>query len=93
MTTPPHETAAEVAGRITVPTADEMRDWPVTVSVPTGGRPYGLGREASYRAAAAGQLPGAIRVGRRWCVVTAELRRALGVDDGHQNGHQEDKPT
>jgi hypothetical protein len=61
------------------PTADEMASWPVTVPVPQAGRALGLGREASYRAAAAGELPGAFRVGRRWRVISATLRRALGV--------------
>ena len=62
------------------PTLAEMSTWPVSVDVPTAGRALGLGREAAYRAAACGQLPGAIRVGRRWRVVTAHLRRALGAE-------------
>jgi hypothetical protein len=61
------------------PTAADIAAWPVTVDAPTAGRALGLGREASYRAAAAGELPGAIRVGRRWRVITARLAAALGI--------------
>ena len=63
----------------TPPTPDEMLRWPVTVDVVQAGRAFGLGREAAYRAAAAGELPGAIRIGRRWRVISARLREALGV--------------
>ena len=69
---------AGVAARI-APTADDLANWPLTVSVPEAGRALGLGREASYHAAAAGELPGAVRIGKRWRVVTSHLRAALGV--------------
>ena len=48
--------------------------------VPVAGRlAFGLGRNASYRAAANGQLP-AVRVGGRVVVPTAKLRALLGLD-------------
>jgi hypothetical protein len=72
--------SAGVAAR-TTPTAEDLRNWPLTVSVPQAGRALGIGREASYIAAYTGQLPGAIRIGQRWRVVTATLRAALGVTE------------
>lgn len=39
----------------------------------------GLGRSSAYSAVARGDLP-AIRIGRRWVVPTAALRRLLGLD-------------
>lgn len=51
-----------------------------TMPVPEAGRiAYNLGRDASYAAAARGDLP-TIRVGRKLRVPTAALRRLLGLD-------------
>ena len=77
---------------IAPPTPDELATWPVTIDVPAAGRCFGLGREASYRAAAAGELPGAIRVGRRWRVVTSRLIEFLGVEPP-DNGEDSPGPT
>lgn len=49
-----------------------------TVSVVTGGASAGLGRDGSYRAAAAGQLP-VIRLGRELRVVSAKMLAMLGI--------------
>jgi len=39
-----------------------------------------LGRTALFDAARRGELPGAIRIGRRWIVGTMALLRALGIE-------------
>jgi hypothetical protein len=65
--------------RDTRPTAAELQSWPVIVDVVTAGACFGLGRDASYAAARAGDLPGVVRIGRKYAVVTAALRQALGV--------------
>ncbi len=57
-----------------------LEDLPPTVTVPEAGRICGIGRNAAYRAAAAGQLP-TIRIGRRLLVPTAQLLRMLGVEE------------
>ena len=51
-----------------------------TIEVPEAGRVFGLGRSASYAAAARGEIP-TLRIGRRLVVPTAQLRRLLGLDD------------
>jgi hypothetical protein len=48
---------------------------------PTGGRALGLGRSATYEAAARGEIPGLIRIGHKYVVATAALRDALHLDD------------
>ena len=50
-----------------------------TVSVPDGGAWFGLGRSASYAAAATGELP-TIRIGRTIRVPVARARQMLGLD-------------
>ena len=74
-------------------TPAELRGLPVTLSVPEAGRMIGLGREAAYRAAKDGQLPGALQIGKRWRVVTSRLIEFLGVsppDNGE--GRPDDQP-
>ena len=51
-----------------------------TMSVPAAGRLLGLGRDASYRAAAEGRIP-VLRFGKLMRVPTAALRQMLGLDD------------
>jgi hypothetical protein len=71
-----------MSGRARVPTAAEVRRWPVTVDVVTAGRCFGLGRDASYRAAADKSLPvPVLRLGRRLLVTRAALLDALGIDE------------
>lgn len=60
------------------PTLAEIREWPATVDVPTGGLPFGLSRSHSYELVKTGQFPArVIRVGSRYRVVTASIIRAL----------------
>lgn len=61
-----------------LPTAEES---PTIDLWPTAGQALGLGRTTTYRRAAEGDFPGAMKVGPRlYRVATAEFRRALGLD-------------
>lgn len=61
-------------------TMDELATLPVTVDVVTAGRAFGLGKSTAYSHAKNGTFPCKVkRVGSRWVVLTADLRRALGV--------------
>lgn len=69
------------------PSVEEILGWPVTVDVPTAGRCWLLGREASYRAARSGEFPvEVIRVGRRLVVTRASVIAALGIGHGDARG-------
>jgi hypothetical protein len=48
---------------------------------PDAGQALGLSRPATYRAAARGEIPGAMRIGNNWRVATATLRKALGLEE------------
>lgn len=60
-----------------------MNSYPPTMSVADAGRVFfGLGRNASYDAAARGDIP-TIRIGQRKLVVpTARMLDLLGMDPG-----------
>ncbi len=58
-----------------IPTVSER---PV-LTIPEAGALLGLGRSASYGAAARGELP-VLRFGRKWVVPTARVRALLGLD-------------
>jgi predicted DNA-binding transcriptional regulator AlpA len=65
-----------------VPTTAELRRWPVTVSLVEAGRCWSLGRDTSYRMAAAGTFPvPVLRLGRRMVVTRAAILNALGIAD------------
>lgn len=71
-----------LAGRVTVPTPDDIRAWPVTVPITTAGRCWGLGRDASYRAARQGTFPVKVTViGTRTVVARSAIMAALGVPE------------
>jgi hypothetical protein len=55
----------------------------VAIGVPEAGKLFGLGRDASYKAAKCGELP-TIRFGRREMVLVALLRRLIVGDLPHQ---------
>jgi hypothetical protein len=57
---------------------ETLRNLPPTITVPHAGRLLGLGRDAAYRAAAAGELP-TIKFGRRLFVPTIRLLKLLGL--------------
>jgi excisionase family DNA binding protein len=50
-----------------------------TVSVERAGQLLGISRGSAYEGVRSGEIP-AIRLGHRWVVPTASLRRLLGVD-------------
>ena len=66
------------------PLLDDLSGLPPTLTVPHAGRLVGLGRDAAYRAAAAGELP-TIKFGRRLFVLTARLLELLGVSAGSRS--------
>ena len=60
---------------------DELLALPTTVSVETAARAIGLGRTRAYQLARRGQFPcKVIRIGTSYRVVTADLRRLLGLE-------------
>ena len=62
-------------------TADQAREIlsPPTISVVNAGRVLGMSRSVAYDALARGDIPH-IRTGRRIRVLTAPLRRKLGME-------------
>lgn len=67
---------------IDVPTAEQVRQLPVVVDVPTAGRCFGLGRDGSYDLARQGQFPvPVLRLGRSLRVTRASLLQALGINE------------
>jgi len=60
-------------------TLDEARGWPAAVDLPDAADAIGISRAQAYVAAKRGDFPArVITVGRRYKVVTADLRRVLG---------------
>jgi hypothetical protein len=62
-------------------TRDELLALPTVVPLwPTAGRAWGMGKTASYEAAARGDFPCPVRrLGNRWVVVTEQLLESLGI--------------
>jgi hypothetical protein len=55
-------------------------DQPVVPMWPTAARPFKVARSRSYQLASRGEFPvEVLRVGGNWMVVTANLRRKLGL--------------
>jgi hypothetical protein len=73
---------ADFASASVLPTAEERPTIPLwdDEDQPSAGRALRLSRSATYAAARAGQIPGVFRVGGRWLVATATLRKALDLD-------------
>jgi hypothetical protein len=57
----------------------EIMERPTVPLWPHAGMAYGLGRDATYKAAHAGQIE-VLRMGRLIKAVTAPMRRRLGLD-------------
>lgn len=71
-------------------TRDELLALPVSVDVPTAGKAFGISKLTAYRLVKSGDFPvPVIYVGRKVVVPRASLLRALGIDEGAQNGEQE----
>ena len=76
------ERRREPSHAVSVPTPDEIRQFRATVDVPTAGRCWGLGRDASYRLARAGRFPvHVLELGGRLRVTRASIMEALGIPD------------
>jgi excisionase family DNA binding protein len=61
---------------------DEDRpDERVTITVSEAAARIGISRASAYEAARRGDLPGVLRVGRRYVVSRRALERALGNDE------------
>ena len=54
-----------------------MNDERLTISIHEAARTLGIGRDLTYQLAQRGQLPGAVRLGRKWRVCRPVLERAL----------------
>lgn len=62
-------------------TLADLRRLPPTVSLPTAGRFFRLGRAKAYELHTAGAFPCAVlQIGERYHVRTADLAAALGID-------------
>jgi hypothetical protein len=61
-----------------------------TIDVPTAGRLLGIGRDAAYAAAAAGQIPVLKLGGRRLRVPVPRLLALLGVDSSEPSAPEND---
>jgi len=55
-------------------------DQPTVPIWPTTAKALDLSRSSAYLAAQRNEIPGLMRIGGRWVVATAALRRALGLD-------------
>lgn len=64
-------------------TPDELASLPVTVSLVTAARAFGLGRTKAHELARAGEFPcRVLRVGERYRVPRVAILEALGIDSG-----------
>jgi len=62
---------------MTLPTPEEE---PTVELWPTAGRALGIGRCLTYELAGRNEFPGLIRMGSKYRVSTAALRKYLGMD-------------
>lgn len=63
-------------------TPEELDGLGVSTDVRTAARAFGIGKTMAYQLAAAGRFPCKVhRIGSRWVVSTADLRRALGITE------------
>lgn len=65
---------------VTTPLSQEELDQlPVSTTLRTAARAFGIGKSMAYELAGRGEFPcRVVRIGSRWVVPTAELRAALG---------------
>lgn len=79
--------------------AAEVAALPPVITVRTAARVLGFHEDYLYRLANAGELPGAVRLGSRWRVVTSRFLQGYGIeaDDGDKrpnlrvvHGHAEE---
>ncbi len=66
---------------VDAPTLDDIRSWPATVDLATGGRPFGISRSYAYELAKRGEFPAkVIQVGGKARVVTASILAILSAE-------------
>lgn len=66
------------AGAATLPTLDDIRTWPATVSVPAACGAFGIGRSYGYELVKRGEFPArTLKVGGRVRVITASVLAEL----------------
>ena len=53
---------------------------PATMTIEEAARLLGIGRQTAYDLAARGELPGALRLGKRWIVSRKKIEVWLNVD-------------
>lgn len=63
-------------------TRDELLALPAAIDLPTAGRAFGFGRNKAFELARRGEFPvRVLRLGNSYRVPTAEVLRALGIDE------------
>jgi len=73
---------------------DELLALPSIVNVETAARAVGCGRTLAYELVRSGEFPcRVLRIGRKWVVPTADLRRVLGVADALPSNNGADEPA
>lgn len=72
------DNATPSARGVKVPTLDEVRTWPATVSLAQGGRPFGISRSNAYDLIKRGEFPARVlRVGGTYRVITSSIVNVL----------------
>ena len=64
-----------------------------TVSVPKAAEILGISRLSAYKLANKGDLPGVMRLGRRFVVSIAALNRALDPEGDHDSKKEDSQAT
>lgn len=63
-------------------TRDELLALPAAIDLATAGRAFGFGRNKAFELAQRGEFPvRVLRLGNSYRVPTAEVLKALGIDD------------
>lgn len=66
-------------------TRDELLALPAAIDLPTAGRAFGFGRNKAFELVRRGEFPvRVLRLGNSYRVPTAEVLRALGIEDQAQ---------
>lgn len=66
-------------------TRDELLALPAAIDLPTAGRALGIGRNKAFELAQRGEFPvRVLRLGNSYRVPTAEVLKALGINDQAQ---------
>lgn len=70
------------ASKVVVPTADEIRSWPVTVGAVAAGSCWDLGEDITYDLIRTGDFPvPVLKLGRGYRVTRSSILAALGIPE------------